>query len=120
MKIYAVRIFVTNWQAACEFYGKKLGLTERYRNDKFGWAEFDLEGPCLGIERVAADDQESMAYVGRFVGVSLMVDDLQSTYENLRERGVVFAGPPEKQEWGGTLAFCEDPDGNQLTLIEAV
>lgn len=118
MKLYAVRIFVVHWEEACHFYGELLGLTERHRNDEFGWAEYDLEGPCLGIERVAADDQESLSYVGRFVGVSLMVDDLQSKYQNLRERGVPFDGPPEKQSWGGILAFCRDPDGNVLTLMD--
>ncbi len=119
MKIYAIRIFVTQWQEACNFYGELLGLPERYRNDEFGWAEYDLEGPCLGLERCAADDQESLSYVGRFVGVSLMVDDIQSTYRSLQDKGVPFDGPPEKQTWGGTLAFCRDPDGNVLTLIDA-
>ena len=119
MKLYAVRIFVSQWQEACDFYGKTLGLPERFRNDDIGWAEYDLDGPCLGIERVAADDHESLAYVGRFVGVSLLVDDLQSTYRELLAQGVTFTGPPEQQAWGGVLAFCEDPDGNQLTLLEA-
>ncbi len=119
MRLYAIRIFVRQWDAACHFYGEVLGLSERYRNDEYGWAEFDLDGPCLGIERVADDDAESAGYVGRFLGVSLIVDDIQSTYENLLQRGVRFHGPPERQDWGGTLAFCEDPDGNQLTLLDA-
>ena len=119
MKLYAVRIFVRQWEAACQFYGEVLGLPERYRNDDYGWAEYDVDGPCLGIERVTENDTESASYVGRFLGVSLMVDDIQSTYEQLRQRGVHFHGPPERQDWGGMLAFCDDPDGNQLTLLGA-
>ena len=109
---------MTRWAEACDFYGEKLGLPERYRNDEIGWAEYDLEGPCLGLERVD-DDPESLSYVGRFVGVSLMVDDIQSTYQRLQQQGVPFDGPPEEQVWGGTLAFCRDPDGNVLTLLDA-
>ena len=30
---------------------------------------------------------------------------------------VSFPEPPEKQAWGGTLAFRRDPDGNILTLV---
>jgi predicted enzyme related to lactoylglutathione lyase len=32
-------------------------------------------------------------------------------------KGVHFTAPPEKQEWGGTLAHFEDPAGNVLTLV---
>jgi hypothetical protein len=32
-------------------------------------------------------------------------------------KGVSFPQPPEKQAWGGTLAFPSDPDGNILTLV---
>ncbi len=68
VELYAVRIFVRDWLAACRFYGEILGLSERFRNDDMGWAEYDLGGPCFGIERVEPGDSESEALVGRFVG----------------------------------------------------
>ena len=117
MKLYAVRIFVKHWEEACAFYGNTLGLEERFRNDEIGWAEYDLGGPCFGVERVASDDAEGLALVGRFVGVSLQVDDIGASYQSLSERGVPFKSPPEQQPWGGTLAHFEDPDGNVLTLL---
>ncbi len=117
MKLYAVRVFVRDWEAACEFYEHVLGLPARYRDAELGWAEFDLGGPCFGVERVATGDAEGEALVGRFLGVSLQVDDLQATYRRLGERGVRFRGPPQAQPWGGTLAAFDDPDGNTLTLL---
>jgi uncharacterized glyoxalase superfamily protein PhnB len=57
--------------------------------------------------------------VGRFVGVSLEVTDIDATYRTLVERGVQFDAPPERQAWGGTLAHLRDPDGNVLTLLES-
>lgn len=117
MELYAVRIFVRQWDEACTFYSSTLGLTERFRNDEFGWAEYDLGGPCLGVERVGPEDEEGSALVGRFAGVSLRVEDIDGTYKTLKSRGVTFSSAPEKQPWGGSLAHFEDPDGNVLTLL---
>ena len=117
MELYAVRIFVRNWESACHFYGEVLGLPERFRNDELGWAEYDLNGPCLGIERVLPGDTEGEALVGRFLGVSLKVDNIEKTWGTLSKKGVAFTAPPEKQEWGGSLAQFQDPDGNILTLL---
>ena len=117
MKLYAVRIFVRSWDAACAFYGNTLGLPERFRDDAMGWAEYDVGGACFGIERVAPDDSEGNDMIGRFVGASLQVDDITAVHRELAGRGVTFTNPPEKQPWGGTLAHMQDPDGNTLTLL---
>ena len=117
MELYAVRIFVRRWPEACAFYGETLGLSGRYRNDEAGWAEYDLGGPCLGVERVEAGDSEGEALVGRFLGVSLRVDDIDRVYRSLSDKGVDFSSPPERQPWGGSLAHFRDPDGNVLTLL---
>ena len=117
MRLYAIRIFVRDWENSCAFYRDTLQLPERFRDDNLGWAEYDLGGPCLGIEYVDDYDKEEESLVGRFVGASLQVDDIQATYEELSSRGVEFVAPPEKQEWGGSLAFFKDPDGNVLTLL---
>ncbi len=117
MELYAVRIFVRQWPEACAFYGETLGLTERFRSDDMGWAEYDLGGPAFGVERVRPGDSDGEALIGRFVGVSLRVDDIDATYEALKAKGVEFTAPPEKQPWGGALAHFKDPDGNELTLL---
>lgn len=90
MKLYAVRIFVRRWAQACDFYRDNLGLVERVRDDEMGWAEYDLDGPCFGLQRVDANDQEVQELVGRFVGVSLQVEDIQASYQELQGQGVEF------------------------------
>lgn len=117
MKLFAIRIFVDDWDAACDFYRNKLGLPETFCDSNMGWAQFSVGEANLGIERVAPTDKEAQQLVGRFVGISLQVDDLQKAYTDLKERGVEFDGPPEKQPWGGSLANFRDPSGNTLTLI---
>ena len=118
MNLYAVRIFVDDWLAACDFYENKLGLALEFKDESFGWAEFDVGGAKLGIERLDGDaSDEDKALVGRFVGVTLQVDDAHLTHEQLISKGVEFTAPPEKQVWGGVLVHLKDPCGNVLTLM---
>ena len=62
----------------------------------------------------AKDDPE---HVGRFVGVSISVSDIEAAYNELSAKGVAFLAAPEKMPWGGTLAHFRDPSGNVLTLL---
>ena len=117
MKLYAIRIFILQWDDACRLYREMLGLKECFRNDEIGWAEFDLNGPCIGLERVEPDDPEGNAPVGQFVGVSLRVEDLQASFQDFLAKGAKFSEASESQPWGGSLAHFEDPDGNVLTLL---
>jgi catechol 2,3-dioxygenase-like lactoylglutathione lyase family enzyme len=110
----AVRIFVDDLDRARRFYGEVLEMHETSATP--AWAVFDIDGKELIIEKVPADDPEH-GLVGRFLAVSFGVDDIDAVYRKLVARGVSFLEPPEKQVWGGTLAFPRDPDGNILTLV---
>ena len=116
-RLYAVRIFVSDFSRALEFYSKTLEMPIAFADQAMGWAELGVEGAHLALERVARDDPEFAERVGRFVGVSLLVANVSETYAELCGRGVEFTAPPEKQPWGGVLAQLRDPDGNVLTLL---
>ena len=116
-RLYVVRIFVTDWAGALAFYKDKLGLQTTFENEEMGWAQFNAGGAELALERLAPGDPETEALVGRYVGVSLQVDDILSVHNTLVERGVEFEGPPAVQPWGGTLAHLRDPEGNVITLL---
>jgi predicted enzyme related to lactoylglutathione lyase len=114
-RLAVVRVFVTDWPRAIRFYTETLDMTPTLITD--GWAQFATGEAQLALERVDPADPESTESVGRFVAVSLEVDDIDAAYETLARRGVAFLGAPEKQPWGGTLAHLRDPDGNVLTLL---
>ena len=120
MKIGFVRVFVTDFDKSLDFYTKTLGMEIDY-TDKAGWAQFKSgEDVSLAIQKCAPDHvEQGSKVVGRFVGVTLLVDDLQGTFEKLTKKGVAFSATPEKQSWGGMLAHFKDPDGNVLTLMES-
>lgn len=112
-----VRVFVTDWARAVRFYTETVGIPAVVRDDSAGWAQLDTGSGQLALERVDPGDEEGRALVGRFVGVSLAVADVELAYRRLRDRGVEFPGPPERQPWGEVLAHFRDPDGNVITLV---
>jgi len=118
-KIYAQRIFSFKWKESVAFYKDTIGLPLKFESEEMGWAEFDLGGVSLAIERQKPENEESIELVGRFVGISIQVDDMESIYQELKGKGVVFIDMPEKQDWGGVLAHFKDPDQNTLTLLES-
>lgn len=119
MKIGFVRVFVSDLQKSLEFYTSTLGMELDY-TDKEHWAQFNNGiDVSLAIEKCDPEHLElGQKLVGRFVGVSLIVNDVAAEYERLLAKGVKFTGSPEKQPFGGTLAHFSDLDGNVLTLLE--
>jgi catechol 2,3-dioxygenase-like lactoylglutathione lyase family enzyme len=110
--VAAVRIFVDELERAQRFYRDVLELDEA--GDGPGYAAFRIGQIPVIVEAVEPDNDERDELVGRLVAVS----DIAQAYTELRARGVMFLGPPERQDWGGTLAFARDPDANVLTLVE--
>ena len=120
MKIGFVRVFVSDFGASLEFYTTKVGLKLDHQDAGYGWAQFHAgKDVSLAIERCDPKHAEGgSVLVGRFVGVTLMVEDVHGTYERMKQAGVEFTAAPEKQPWGGTLAHFKDPDGNILSLLQ--
>jgi predicted enzyme related to lactoylglutathione lyase len=114
--VRAVRIFTHDLERARAFYGGVLALDEQSADR--GYVVFDLNGVDIIIEAVAPDDPEAPELVGRLLATSFRVDNVEAAYRQLTARGVAFIQPPEKQEWGGTLAFACDPDENIITLVD--
>jgi len=122
--LIVVRVFVRDWPRAVAFYRDTLGIPVAFSSDELGWAQLDTGAAQLALERFseetperAGDAQEAEALVGRFVGASLAVADIEATYATLVQRGVDFLSPPERMPWGGVLAHFRDPEGNVLTLV---
>ena len=98
-RLLVVRVFVTDWPRAVRFYTETVGIPLAFQSEAMGWAQLATGSCQLGLERVDPGDAEGRALVGRFVGASLAVPDVDAAYRTLRERGVEFPGPPERQPW---------------------
>lgn len=119
MSLAAVRVFVSDIAGATQFYEQSIGLRPTVSAFDDGFAIFTLaNGVDLILEEDMPDDEEDENLVGRFVGVSIAVAEIDRVYDDLTDKGVRFVEAPERQPWGGILAHFLDPDDNILTLVQ--
>lgn len=115
-RIKFLGIPVRDQDRALTFYTEKLGfrvLTDQQFSEKQRWIELTIPGAETGIVLFTPDGHEDR--IGTFVNTSWEVDNIDKTYAELQAKGVEFAGPPQKQQWG-TFAIMKDSEGNQLVL----
>jgi len=101
-KVYYIRFPVSDLKKAISFYENILGLKKT--TEWPSGAIFDVGGVQFGLE------------TGRKQEIFLLVDNVDETYKNLKEKGVKFVTEPKDQPWGARTATLVDPDGNILTL----
>lgn len=119
LNLNTARIFVRDITRAREFYAGTLGLKVNAHNLAQGYCVLSAGNCELVLEAVAFDaPAEEQRLVGRFTGLSFQVPSVHVAHQDFVTRGVVFTGPPERQSWGGTLATLQDPDGNELQIVQ--
>ncbi|HEY5975168.1 MAG TPA: VOC family protein [Geobacteraceae bacterium] len=109
-----VVVFVRDLAKAKSFYLDQLKLP--LANESQMMLEFfPGGGATFGV--ATAMHEAAMPLVGRHTGVTLQVDGLVELCQALTAAGVRFAEPLERSPWG-MMAVVEDPDGNQLALVD--
>ncbi len=85
----------------------------------FGSPEEGFIGYQLENVQVLLEVEENGEFeAGRFLGFSLEVKDIRSSYETLTARDVEFTGPPEKQFWGGLMTHIVDCNKNNFSIVQ--
>jgi lactoylglutathione lyase len=126
-RIGGIVVIVSDQQKAMEFYSQKLGFEIKTDTSFVGirWIEV---GPkhsqsmiSLMLPNVQMMSNEGVVEavkkgIGTETGIWFYSDDIQSTYRELKKKGVDIAAP-EKQEWGGIMSKFKDQDGNSYSLI---
>ena len=126
--IGGVVIMVSDQAQALKFYTEKIGFDIRLNVPFFGgkWIEVapkDSETTLSIMEpntHMMSPEEQDLAKknIGTNTGVWFYTSDIQSTYEELKSKGVDITSP-EKQEWGGIMSLVKDLDGNVFTLLAA-
>ena len=109
-----VSIPTRNQDLALAFYTEKLGfklVTDQPHDDKQRWIELRIGGSDTRFVLFTMDENR----IGSYFNGAFACDNVDKTYNELKERGVKFMGPP-KQEEGGTFAMFEDLDGNKFIV----
>jgi len=103
---------VADQKRALEFYTKKLGckvFTDQPMGDS-RWIELQLG---KAETRIVLFQDPARAGKNEVPALALVADNVQKTYEELRERGVEFEAPPKKEPWGESVLFA-DSEGNKI------
>ena len=121
-------LIVEDYDAAIAFYVDVLGfelvedspaLTTNDGRPK-RWVVVRPPGASTGLLLARADGDHQAGMVGdQFagrVGLFLRVDDFQSAYERMRERGVEFVTGPREEPYGRVAVF-RDVAGNRWDLL---
>jgi lactoylglutathione lyase len=117
--IKTTTVAISDEETAIDFYVNKLGFELR-RDVALGpmrWIEVAPPGgqTVIVLARGYGHDADR---VGTFSGLVLEADDIQATYEQLRDKGVNFSEGPTVQPWGGVQALFADQDGNGYVLVQ--
>jgi len=126
--IGGVVIMVSDQAQALKFYTEKIGLDIRLNVPFYGgkWIEVapkDSESTLSIMEpnsQMMSQDELEIARknIGRNTGVWFFTSNIQSTYEELKSKGIDIT-KPEKQEWGCIMSTIKDLDGNIFTLLSS-
>jgi lactoylglutathione lyase len=125
-------VIVSDQQKAVEFYTQKLGFelkTDMFfgssNRSSIRWVEVAPKKSQSTISLMVANAQllsnegeieAAKKGIGTETGIWFYSDDIQSTYGELKKKGVDIVAP-EKQEWGGIMSKFKDQDGNSYSLI---
>lgn len=111
-------IFVSDVEKVKNFYRDILGLELTEENPHF--TEYRIDGGTLYVEEKNPDRAKGFdsVHIGGPTGIVLAVDDIKTTVEELRMKGVAITAEPIEQVWGGWNAVIADADGNEFILDE--
>jgi lactoylglutathione lyase len=119
---------ITDLEEALDFYCGKLGLREAFRLEREGepspWIVYIWVAPHQFLElfpQAQGKETTPEQLPNRSIGyhhLCLVVDDLQATLQELKERGLVLEGSPRKGLDHNWQYWISDPDGNPIELMQ--
>lgn len=130
-------VIVSDQQKAIEFYTQKFGFELKSDipfggsssgNEGLRWVEVAPKASQSTISLMVpnpmmmSDGVEIEAVkksIGAETGIWFYTNNIQLTYEELKDKGVDITAP-EKQEWGGVMSKVKDQDGNSFSIISSL
>ena len=133
LKLANVQVWVHDQEEALAFYTEKLGLEVREdvtipELGNFRWLSVAVPGQETAIVLMAVPgapvfDEATRAQIlelvskGAASGLFFETDDVRTTYEELKGRGVEFQQEPTEQPYGIDAGF-RDPSGNHARMVQ--
>src|SRR5262245_42865294 len=112
-RIKFMTVPVQDQSRALDFYTKKLGFkvfTDQAMGDS-RWIELQVPG----AETMLVLFKQNGHTPGEVPAMSFVADNVQTTYQELKAKGVEFTQPPKKAPWGEHAIF-KDSEGNLVVF----
>jgi uncharacterized glyoxalase superfamily protein PhnB len=112
-------LFVRDVSASAVFFKEKLGfeIDFLYGDTPF-YGSVSRGDACLHLRFVHEPNfVELAAREVSLILATIEVSDVRGLFEEFEKRGVEFAQPPTKQDWGGTDFHVRDRDGNVISFV---
>ena len=113
-----VRLLVDDFDEAFRFYRDELRLEPGFGAEP-PYASFRAgDGTVAIFERSGQAEAVELRDFGDSTLLVLEVDDVDAAVAGLRQR--VVAGPLDRPDWGGRVAYIRDPAGNLIELFQTI
>jgi predicted enzyme related to lactoylglutathione lyase len=120
-KVFYTSVLVSDQDRALDFYTNVLGLEKRVENPTPDGPRFltvGVEGQDFMLVLAPGTPGQPQPIQGNLPpSVTIEVDEIRKTFEELKSRGVEFVTDVLEFPWGYVAQF-EDPDGNRLQIRE--
>jgi lactoylglutathione lyase len=126
LKLTYVRLLASDFAASFRFYRDVMDFKAVWGSeDEGGYGEFEVGGGCgLALfDRVAMSvelgtgDLPAPTTAQDRLALIFSVDNIDSAYLELRDRGATFVTDPTSHpDWGIRTAHLRDPDGNLIEI----
>ena len=103
---------IDNMESAKAFYGGVLGLQLKFDFSNIGMTAFSV-----GSEEPAIILKDRSKFPNVKPTIWFVVDDVYTTYNMLKDKGVVFLSEPFRIRTGNAVEF-DDPFGNRLGITD--
>jgi lactoylglutathione lyase len=123
MKFINVRLLVGDFPAAVGFWRDLMRFPMTYGDEAMGYAYFDTGSAGVelfsrdGFAAALGEATPAPTPVGRQTVFVFRVDDVDTTYTDLVQRGATaVAGPQDRSAWQARTAHISDPDGHLVEI----
>jgi lactoylglutathione lyase len=116
-------VVVSDMDKSVGFYRDKLGIPLKFQSPE--WTEFQTGTTTLalhggGVARTGPPAGDPSKQAGA-CSIGFNVENVDETYEQLREKGIRFVMPPTQREGEGIrLAVAIDPDGLPISFAQLI